>query len=341
MKTQLIVPVMAALAASASFGQAVISAKAGVIHYTEGEVNIHSDAGVAPVEMKTGGRYTDLKDGQELSTAAGRVEILLNPGVFLRLGEDSRIRMISTRLANTRLELLSGVALVEVAEVNLENSVTLLVNDTSVSFAKTGLVRIDKDFGVRVYKGEAQIIAGQTPQTLKEGRELQFTNGNTIARFDNKTGDPLYRWANRRAEYIAMANIASANMVRTNSGSMLAPSIGGWFYNPYFGMMTYLPVGNAMYRSPFGYFFFGPQRVGRYYQSFIQAPPPSAGFGGGDMSGRSWNANNGYYTTQSRTAGAVSLPAPSGGAAAPAAAPAARGADVGTARGGGGGGRGQ
>ena len=89
------------------------------------------------------------------------------------------------------------------------------------------------------------------------------------------------------------------------------PTTGGWYYNPFYGMMTYLPGGNGMYRSPFGYFYYSPNRVQRYYQSYQQAvaPPVSAGgMGGGNAQARTWNSDNGYYTTQSRSAGAVSMP---------------------------------
>lgn len=334
-------------AGTSMFGQAVISAKAGVVHYTEGDVSVLSGGKSTPVETHTGGKFTEMKDGQELATAEGRAEILLNPGVFLRLGENSTIKMISTRLSDTRLELTRGVALVEVAEVAKDNAVTMLVKDTAVSFTKMGLIRMDVETGIRAYKGEAQVMAGDTPHILKEGREMQFANGNVIAKFDAKQGDPLYRWANRRAEYLAMANIASANMVKNSyGGNMSSLGSGMWFYNSFYGMMTYLP-GNGMFRSPFGYMFFSPGRVMRYYQSYMPMPPsnPAGGaFAGSGMGqGRAWNADNGYYTTMGRSAGAVSMPAPSGGApaAAVSAAPAARGADVSTGRGGGGGGRAQ
>lgn len=331
-----------ALSSFGLYGQSVISAKAGVIHYTEGEVVIGSGAKATPVETHSGGRYSELKDDQELSTREGRAEVLLNPGGFLRLGENSSVKMISNRLSDTRLELTRGVALIEVADVSKDNAVTILVNKTAVSFEKLALVRLDAENGIRVYKGEVQVMVDGNLQTLKDGREMQFTASNAIVKFDSKSGDPLYRWANRRAEYIAMANIASANMARQSSALTGYPAMGGWYYNSYYGMMTYLPFGNGMFRSPFGYFYYSPARVQRYYQSFIQQPVYAGGGGslnGGGMSGRSWNSDNGYYTTQSRSAGAVSMPAPSGGgspaAAAPAAPAAGRGADVGTSRGGG------
>lgn len=329
-----------AFGAMSAFGQSVISAKAGVLHYAEGEVTVGTGAAAIQVETQVGGRYTELKEGQELATGEGRVEVLLNPGVFLRMGENSTITMISTRLSDTRLELTRGVALVEVAEISKDNAVTILVKDASVTFSKMGLVRMDVDSGIRIYKGEAQVMAGGTPQTLKEGREMQFAADNVVAKFDAKVGDPLYRWANRRSEFIAMANIASANTVRNSYGSGgIYSSTGVWYYNPFYGMMTYLPGGNGMYRSPFGYYYYSPNRVQRYYQSFIQAPSLNSGYNGGVAGSRTWNADNGYYNTQSRSAGAVSMPSGNSGgspaASAPAAPSAGRGADVGTGRGGG------
>ncbi|HEU0120780.1 MAG TPA: hypothetical protein VFQ91_09665, partial [Bryobacteraceae bacterium] len=252
------------------------------------------------------------------------------------------VKMISTRLSDARLELTRGVALVEVADVAKDNAVTMLVKDAAVSFTKMGLIRIEAETGIRAYKGEVQVIAGDTPQILKEGREMQFANGNLIAKFDAKQGDPLYRWANRRAEYLAMANIASANMVQKSyNGGISGLGTGMWFFNSYYGMMTYLP-GSGMYRSPYGYMYYSPARVIRYNQAYMPAPnnPGNGGFGGSGMGqGRAWNSDYGYNTTMGRSAGAVSMPAPSAGApaAAVSAAPAGRGADVSTGRGGGGG----
>ncbi len=327
-----------ALASPSTFAQMVISAKAGVVHYTEGEVKVGNEL----VESKIGGRYTELKDGQELTTTEGRAEVLLNPGVFLRVGENSAIKMISNRLADTRVELLSGSALVEVAEVMKDNAVTLLVNDAAISLTKMGLVRLETATGIRVYKGEAQVlIAGGAMQTLKEGGEFLF-DGNVVAKFDVKESDPLFRWSNRRAEYIAMANVASANMVQKNGNSY---SSSGWVYNPYYGMMTYLPFGNGLFRSPFGYTYYTPSRVIGYYRSY--APIQSYGGGGGSSypgrtSGASYNSSNGYYQSDSRASmGSVPASMPSASAASSAPVSSSGRGSMGGVSSGGGSGRGK
>src|ERR1700730_3166842 len=100
---------VAVLAGATSFvasAQSVISAKSGLIHYVEGRAYLNDQL----IESKFG-EFPDVKENQQLRTEEGRAEILLTPGVFLRLGENSAIRMVTNRLIDTRLELLSGSAL--------------------------------------------------------------------------------------------------------------------------------------------------------------------------------------------------------------------------------------
>ena len=342
---KLLILTQVVLAATVAYGQAVISAKAGVIHYIEGDVTLTSDKVSKSVQARVGGRFTSMKDGDVLATADGRAEVLLSPGSFLRMGENAQVGLVSSKLADTRVEVKDGAVLIEVTEGVKDSPLTVLVNDAAVTFPKMCLVRVDAAKGIRVYRGEAQVMAGGTPRILKDGREWTF-GATTVAKFDAKSGDSLYRWANRRAEYIAMANIASANSTRGIYDGSQYPMYGGWYYNAFYGMMTYIP-GTGMYRSPFGFMYFSPGQIYRYFERYEQPSAPVNAFngGGGMNNGRSWNSDNGYYTTQSRSAG-VSVPTGSGGggspaATAPAAAPPARGADVGTARGGGSGSSGQ
>jgi hypothetical protein len=60
-----------------------------------------------------------------LSTGAGKVEMLLTPGVFLRLGENSQLRMVSPGLADTELALVSGQATIEADYFSKDNHLTV------------------------------------------------------------------------------------------------------------------------------------------------------------------------------------------------------------------------
>ena len=57
--------------------------------------------------------------------------MLLTPGVFLRVGENSAFRMVTNRLIDTRLQFLSGSAVVEAEEIGKDNSVTVVYKDAT------------------------------------------------------------------------------------------------------------------------------------------------------------------------------------------------------------------
>src|ERR1019366_8445590 len=119
------------------FGQSVISARSGLIHYIEGQVTLDGKN----VEVKYS-QFPEVREGQILKTEEGRAEVLLTPGVFLRLAENSSFRMVSNRLTDTRVEALSGALMIEHGEIAKDNLVTMLYKDRTISFLKTGLYRL-------------------------------------------------------------------------------------------------------------------------------------------------------------------------------------------------------
>ena len=86
---------LVALALAAGFpasGQSVVSTRSGVVYFFVGSAFL----GDEPLEQKFG-RFPDIGEGRVLRTALGRAEVLLTPGVFLRLDESSSIRLLSSR----------------------------------------------------------------------------------------------------------------------------------------------------------------------------------------------------------------------------------------------------
>jgi hypothetical protein len=277
------VAVVLAFSAGVTLAQSVISAKSGTVHYVEGDVTIDGH----PVEMKAS-IFPDIKENQVFETKEGRAEILLTPGVFLRLGEDTSFRMVSNRLTDTRVEVLTGSILVEHGEISKETSVTLLFEDRAITFLKSGLYRLDASTGtLRVYQGQARVEANGQSLTAKQAREVDLRAPVLMAaKFDNKTTDEFHRWASRRASYLALANISAAKALY-DSGVHL--DSGLWHWNSYYGMFTYVPYGR--YYSPFGYAFWSPSRVMDLYR-----PRPVYSGGGGP----SWSdAGSGRYSGSS------------------------------------------
>ena len=188
--------------------QNAISAKAGLVQVADGEVLVNDN----PIQTKVG-LFADLKAGDVLRTGEGRTEVLLTPGAFLRMGDNSRLRMVSTRLSDVRLEVAQGEALVEITEVIGDNAINVRLGNADFELTRGGLFGFAADAArLRVYKGEATaVLPGDKNERVREGRQLTFTgNAWTQSGFDTKETDALYRWSQRRAEDVAVANVSAA-----------------------------------------------------------------------------------------------------------------------------------
>jgi hypothetical protein len=274
------VTVGAAVAVSVATAQTVISAKSGLIHYVEGRVYL----GDQLIESKFG-QFPDLKENGQLRTEAGRAEVLLTPGVFLRVGENSAIKMITNRLIDTRLELLSGSALVEADELLKDNGVTIVYQDYAIQLLKKGVYRFDSEPpALRVYEGDAMALYNGKSEEIKPGHLLAMNGELKTAHFEkDKDADELYLWSRDRSQYLAMANVSAAQSVN-NSGMYWGAS--NWAWNPFFGMYTFVPMAGVYY-NPFGYSFWSPYSVYSYLLPYY-----GSGYYG-----------NGYYGPVSGTGG--------------------------------------
>src|SRR4029077_1305187 len=108
----------------------------------------------------------------ELRTAKGRAEVLLTPGVLLRLGENSAIRMVANVLSDTRVGLLTGSAFVDSAEPSPGTSVTLVYKGWNVHFPQKGVYRIDAEPPrLWVQQGTAEVSSATkgTPVSVGQG----------------------------------------------------------------------------------------------------------------------------------------------------------------------------
>src|ERR1700751_1862771 len=84
----------------------------GTLNYIEGQASIGNQA----LTSKSVGSV-DVQAGQTLTTGTGKAEMLLTPGVFFRLGDNSAATLVSPSLTNTEVALNQGQAMVEVAEI--------------------------------------------------------------------------------------------------------------------------------------------------------------------------------------------------------------------------------
>lgn len=214
--------------------QKVVSARAGLLTYLQGSVCIDGK----PVFLKTA-RFPQMKDGETLSTGPGRdrVEVLLAPGIVLRLTEDSQVRMDDTNLSDTRVTLQQGEALIEVIQLAEANRVQLAVGDTTTEPTRPGLYRIGISQNaplkatLRVYGGEALVRSGLKTADAKRGMAVSLDADLAVSRFERKQTDSFHAWVARRSFDLFMSDPDARN-----KQTHWQPVPGGYMENKNFGV---------------------------------------------------------------------------------------------------------
>ncbi|MFN0170112.1 MAG: FecR domain-containing protein [Bryobacteraceae bacterium] len=302
--------------AGPAHSQNVISAQSGLIHYLEGEAFLGKDA----VKLKAA-QYPSIRKEMVFRTGEGRAEVLLTPGAFLRLAENTSIRMKDTDLTNSRVEFLDGSILIEAADVSKshkDNQVSVELGGATIFLRKAGVYRIDSDpMRLRVYDGEAEVRTHNDMAVVKKGKMLPLEGVLTTEKFDPKLGDAFYRWAGRRSESLATANVWAAKRI---SDGNVSYGRNGWIYNPYFGMFTFVPMSGT-WLSPFRCRYYSPYAVNQLFYRYY----PGNGVGGGYQQQTGWNGPTAISHSSSGYSGYrnTSAPMPSNPSTTAAAAPSA------------------
>jgi hypothetical protein len=256
------------------FLAAVVSAPAwaatpalpGTLNYVEGHANVGNQA----LTAKSVGSV-DVQTGETLTTETGKAEMLLTPGVFFRLGDNSAATLVSPSLTNTEVALNEGQAMVEVAEIHKDNLLRVQEDGAITQLLKDGLYAFDANTGeVRVFKGEALVQDGDHQVTVKSGHEFDVKDNAKLktTKFDKKAFEQsdLYRFSALRSEYLAEANVDAARVYFAGGSGWYGP---GWYWDPFFTAYTWIP-GSGIFYSPFGWEFYSPLWVSYapYYRPF-------------------------------------------------------------------------
>jgi hypothetical protein len=239
--------------AQTNTAQSQRTASPGTVNYIEGDVTLNG----SPITNPTGGSAV-VGPNQEIATGNGYAEVLLSPGAFLRLGHNSEVRMISAGLADVRLQLEGGSALVETADPVKGSTLDVTVDGAVAQIEKGGLYAFDANSqSVRVLDGKAQVRQNDKETTLKKGDEVLLTSNNPLKRQDfsvkSAETDPLYVWSKVRSQEEAQANVHAANLIVTGGG-WYGP---GWYWDPFWSGYAFLP-GAGFWTSPFGWGFYSP-----------------------------------------------------------------------------------
>jgi hypothetical protein len=236
-----------------------ISAKPGAVSYIEGNVSVNGVT-VASSDL----RSLFLAANDRLFTEVGKAEVLLAPGVFLRVGDNSQVRMISPSLVDAQIELVSGEAMIELDQFVAGSSTSVMDHGSLTVLQKTGLYRFtaDAEPTVGVLEGKADVNFGAKKIELGKNKQALLTDELGVSKLDLNKTDDLYAWSNVRAQYDAAVSYQGAKSAYNGGGygySAAYPTPGLYWNNPYNSWM-WMP-GNGAFYSPFGWGFYGPGLV--------------------------------------------------------------------------------
>jgi uncharacterized membrane protein YgcG len=254
------------------------TARPGTVNYVEGaaylegrQLNAHDVGSVG------------LDPGEMLRTAVGKVEILLTPGVYLRLDSHSAVKMISPDLTLTQVELVQGRAGVEVDEIYPQNNLQIIDGGVATQLVKTGYYEFDASHPtVLVFSGKAEVeaadgkfmeVKGHHAMTLAEGVQAKSMKFNS-----KDARDSLYNWSYLRSQYLAEDNNRIAGQYAGVAGFY-----PGWYWDPYGWNYTF--IGMNPFWSPFGFGFYPPW-WGGFYGGYGHGHYGHGGYvGGGEVRG--------------------------------------------------------
>lgn len=248
----------AALAFAAPNVNSNASPVPGTVNYIEGQVSLNGKA----LEGQPAGGV--VRPGETLTTTNGKAEMLLTPGVFLRLGDNSQARMLSNGLAEVEVSLDRGQATVEADYWPKEARLKIEQNTAVTDILKRGFYVVNSQSPfVQVVKGKASVALNEQTATAGDGREIaQMPSGQLKEQdFNKKATDEtaLVRWSRLRSQYEAQANLETARTVVINNG-WYGP---GWYWDPFWGYWSFLPSNGILY-NPFGFSFYSPVYFGFY-----------------------------------------------------------------------------
>jgi hypothetical protein len=216
--------------------QYVVSVKAGLVNHVQGTANI------AEMEMARPGH--PIQTGQD-----GYVEVLLTPGSFLRIGENSAVVLDGVQLESVSLHLVKGPAVIEVIEIDKDYPIKVTTGKLTMNIVAAGIYRFAD--------GVATVVDGklQTPSKLsyEKGWQVFFQDNYRARKIGKVQMTSLDVFSQTRSQTIATANYNLASQINPSSSYSSNPY---WLYAPYIGFYTYIPHGGK-FRSPYGYLYYG------------------------------------------------------------------------------------
>ena len=208
------------------YGDQPQPARPGTVNYVDGSAFLDGSR----INSQSIGQ-AELDAGQVLTTQEGKAEILLTPGIFLRVGEHSAIKMISPEITPTIVEVQRGRAAIEVDEIYKQNDLEVVVGGVTTCIAKKGYYEFRASQpSVLVYKGEARVDEG-------DGRYRKVKGGHELALAEDAVSKPtrlnaedardsLFQWSSLRSQYLSEANRLGQSLSNANRVALVLELLG-------------------------------------------------------------------------------------------------------------------
>jgi hypothetical protein len=240
-----------------------ISAKAGGVNAVSGQVMVKR-VGQAPQLLTS---QDDLASGDVVNTGAGsQAEILLNPGTYLRLAENTEFELVDNSLESLLVKLNKGSAIIEATGPGeLELRIPIITQQQKMTIVRAGIYRLNVRPGVTelfVWKGR-MALTGDRPDIIKSGKKITFSSaGQAIAKLEKAENDQFDDWSKLRGQTLARANVKLST--RTLNGFLGSSAWGRqdarfgrwglWTWSAYSSCYTFLPFYGFYggWGSPYG-----------------------------------------------------------------------------------------
>ncbi len=142
------------LLAPLASAQKVLSARSGMIYYSEGAVTVDGKA----LRASASDRRPQLRDGQIFTSVRGHAEILMGPGATLWTRPGTGVRFDNTSADQSEVTLLTGALVVEVHKPVEGTRLRVHIGDSQTDFSREGVYRFEAaPARIRVYAGEATL----------------------------------------------------------------------------------------------------------------------------------------------------------------------------------------
>jgi hypothetical protein len=283
--------------------QFLVSTKAGLVNYVRGS------ATVKPATSVPSGTIVGTGPG-------GAVELLLNPGSYLRMAENTRVVFDKVELYDISVRILEGSMVIEANGFNKELPLSVTTGNLKMEVIKDGIY-LFADGKIVVVDGRLRDASNGLVYT--KGYQISDDQGYRAQKVKTFT-TALELWSQQRDEAISQANLNVAKSLREVPNLPISSFLDVWLFYPSFGSFIYMP--GARYRSPYGYNYLSVAQGNYYGGGSLASGGSGGGFSSGgrpadpgssSSSGGGGGSSVGFSSAAPASTGA-SAPAPSAGA---------------------------